>query len=388
MIARILPLLALLIVLPDLYFYFRRQKRRQKALVLQRIMWWLPGVLMLLFTIFIACSEHFVPEEPMVLNVYLLLVGIIVIPKAVYAICSFIGRRVRKAFKSRYNYGNLVGLLLGLVVIISTFYSFFVCPYHFNIRREQFASADLPEAFDGYRVVQFSDVHAGSIPLKMLESAVDSINAQEPDLIIFTGDLQNMKPDEVDRVAPILQRLHAKDGIYSIMGNHDYTFYLNCDEADILINEEKMKRKQRDLGWRLLLNEHVSVVRGSDSIVLAGMENTDGKPERTRGDLEKTMRGIAPGAFVILLQHEPQVWRGEILEKTDAQLTLSGHTHGGQISIFGWSPVSLSLDEWGGLFIEDGRAINVSTGLGGLVPFRLGMCPEFVVLTLRRSPEA
>ena len=210
------------------------------------------------------------------------------------------------------------------------------------------------------------------------------MNAQQPDLIVFTGDLQNIRPQELDAVMPILSRLQAKDGVYSILGNHDYTFYMDDDAESDIINEEMMKQKQHAMGWKLLLDEHVALKRGGDEIVLAGMENLSQKPEQSRGDVGKTIKGIKEKAFVVMLQHDPSAWKSTILPETNAQLTLSGHTHGGQFQLFGLNPASIKYDEYDGMYQENKRALNVSSGLGGLVPFRFGVTPEFVVITLRR----
>ena len=250
--------------------------------------------------------------------------------------------------RSKQNYGNLIGLLLGVFVVYVTLYSYFIGSRRLAVRQETFTSKELPKAFDGYRIVQFSDAHVGSIPLSLLEEAVDSMNAQQPDLIVFTGDLQNIRPQELDAVMPILSRLQAKDGVYSILGNHDYTFYMDDGAESDIINEEMMKQKQHAMGWKLLLDEHISLKRGGDEIVLAGMENLSQKPEQSRGDVGKTMKGIKEKA------------------------------------LFGLNPASIKYDEYDGMYQENKRALNVSSGLGGLVPFRFGVTPEFVVITLRR----
>ena len=256
-----------------------------------------------------------------------------------------------------------------------------------EIRNVDYYSTDLPAAFDGYRIVQFSDAHVGTYgggKTKLLERAVDSINAQHGDMIVFTGDLQNMEATELDEVQPILSRLQCKDGVYSVLGNHDYSMYIHRDSISMHTNEILLQRKQRSIGWRLLMNEHRTLYRGKDSLVIAGMENTGTPPYPQKGDVTKALEGVKKGAFVVMLQHDPSAWKSTILPETKAQLTLSGHTHGGQFRFFGWNPASIKYDECDGMYQENKRALNVSTGLGGLVPFRFGVTPEFVVITLRR----
>lgn len=256
-----------------------------------------------------------------------------------------------------------------------------------EVKEIVFVSADLPAAFDGYRIVQFSDAHVATFSGSgewLLKRAVETINQQQADAIVFTGDLQNIWPEELAEHIPVLSQLHAKDGVYSVLGNHDYAVYQNCDEAQKARNCLLTQQEERKMGWDLLLNEHRVIRRGNDSIVIAGMENW-GKVKRMprQGDVAKTLKGVSDSAFVIMLQHDPSAWREKILPESRAQLTLSGHTHGGQVSLFGWSPASMSYDEWKDTTYEGDRAINVSVGMGALIPFRLGIPGEIVVITLK-----
>ena len=150
-------------------------------------------------------------------------------------------------------------------------------------------------------------------------------------------------------------------------------------------NERQMKKYQRQMGWDLLLNEHRVIRRGGDSIVIAGEENDGRPPFPSRANLKKTLAGISPSAYVVLLQHDPSAWRRSILPQSDVQLTLSGHTHGGQVCLLGLRPTRFAYPEDKGLYTENGRSLFVSSGIGGLVPFRFGVPPEVVVITLRRK---
>lgn len=262
-----------------------------------------------------------------------------------------------------------------------------------RVSQVEFVSADLPKAFDGYRIVQFTDAHVGTFTGArqwLLKRAIETINKQQADAIVFTGDLQNVWPDELEEQIPILRKLHAPDGVFSVLGNHDYAVYQNCDNDEKAHNCQLTQQAERRMGWTLLMNTHRIIRRDSDSIVIAGMENW-GKAERMprRGDVAKTLKGLSttqPSAhapFIVMLQHDPSAWREKILPECQAQLTLSGHTHGGQFTLFGWSPAALTYSEWHDITYEGTRAINVSTGLGGLIPFRLGMPGEIEVITLR-----
>ena len=278
-----------------------------------------------------------------------------------------------------------------IIIWALTGYGFLFGFQQFEVRHVEFASADLPEAFDGYRIVQFSDAHVGSMTGSrqwMVQRAVDSMNAQHADAIVFTGDMQNIWPDELTQQSSYFRQLKAKDGVFAVLGNHDYDVYQNCDEEEKTRNCAKTVKALRNMGFDLLLNEHRIVRRDSDSIVIAGMENWGTKKRMPRkGDVIKTLTGItiSPSPFILMLQHDPSCWREKILPECNAQLTLSGHTHGGQISLFGWPPVAMSYSEWGGMTYEGARAIFVSTGLGALIPFRFGLPGEIVVITLRKK---
>ena len=253
-----------------------------------------------------------------------------------------------------------------------------------EVNQLSFASKDLPKAFNGYRIVQFSDLHIGSYTgwrEDILRRAVDSINAQQPDMIVFTGDLQNKTPDEITDHIALLSRLHARDGIYAVLGNHDYAEYLNgADEATKAANCRRTREIIESIGWTLLCNDHRVIRRGNDSIIIAGMEN-DGEGRFPQlGDIKKTLEGCE--AFTIMLEHDPSSWQRKILPQSHAQLTLSGHTHAMQFALFGWSPVQLKGGETVGLYREGHRALYVSKGLGGVIPFRFGATGEITVITL------
>lgn len=385
MIARILIPLIVLIALPDLYLHWHYLNKRKGYTSLWRVVYWMPAVLMLAYTFVLASVRGFAPEKTERLFVYLLLLGILVVPKVVFALCSFIGLLFCRLLRKRQNWGNLIGLVLALFSVIIVLYGSFIGSRRLVVRQEEFSSKMLPPAFDGYKIVHFSDAHVGSYlgNTRFMEKVVNAINEQQADAVMFTGDLQNMLPSELDCMQSVLSSVSAKDGVWSVLGNHDYSFYAKADFATEALNESLLRSKERSMGWKLLLNEHQTIRRGGDTLVIAGMEDSGKSPFPQKGDMGKTVSGIQKGAFVIMLQHDPTAWRREILPHSDAQLTLSGHTHGGQLKLFGWSPASVAYDEWGGMYHEGHRALNVSTGIGGFVPFRFGVPPEIVVITLR-----
>lgn len=281
---------------------------------------------------------------------------------------------------------------LGLTVVLAGWYVLlygtFVGVGRIEVRHVEFASKDLPTAFDGYRIVQFSDAHVGAFTgwrQKIFSRTIDSINAQRADLIVFTGDMQNREAAEVKPYIKLLEKLKARDGICSVLGNHDYPEYVDCDEFQKAANLGETMSIQQDLGWYLLNNGYHRIRRGKENIVIAGMEN-DGEGRFPQlGNISYALIGLKRQSFVIMLEHDPSSWRRKILPHSHCQLTLSGHTHGGQFSLFGLSPAMLKYHEYAGMYYMGDRAINVSTGVGGVVPFRFGVSPEIVVITLKKK---
>ena len=311
---------------------------------------------------------------------FFMIMGLVVVPLLLVLLCRWLMP------KKHWRKGAIACTLIVWALVL---FGHLVGYQQLEVHRYDFVSADLPKAFDGYRIVQFSDAHVGTMTGSrqwLLQRAVDSINAMKPDVIVFTGDLLNLHPEELNEHMSVLRQLHAKDGVYSVLGNHDYPTYLDCDEATKKTLIQQTIQLEREVGWKLLLNEHSIVRRDSDSIVIAGMENW-GKPKRMprKGDVAKTLAGLStnPSPFIVMLQHDPTAWHEKILPVCRPHLTLSGHTHGGQFQIFGWSPAALSYQEWGGWAYEDNSALFVSTGLGALIPFRMGMPGEIVQITLR-----
>ena len=250
----------------------------------------------------------------------------------------------------------------------------------------EYASADLPPAFDGYRIVHFSDAHVGTYSgrrQQILRRAVDSINAQHADLVVFTGDLQNCEPQGVLQHQALLATIKGRDGVCSVLGNHDYPMYIQASEYTKRLNRSLIETYQREMGWRVLTNNHITISRDSAHIVIAGMENDGTGRFPQLGNVVNALHGVTPRDFVVMLEHDPTAWRRKILPECHAQLTLSGHSHGGQFSLFGLTPAAFLYREHTGMYRSGQRALYVSRGLGGVVPFRFGATPEITVITLR-----
>lgn len=389
MIARFFILFILIVVLPDFYIDYRFLRPRRQISIGKRLLWWLPCLVMMVITCWMAGLQDFIPADYRILEIYMGLLGIFVIPKILFVICSFIGWGfARFKAQSALRIGEYVGIALASIVALAYIYGFTLGFNRVEVRHMDLAFGDLPEEFDGFRLVQVSDLHVGTYGgwrRAVLHDAIDSICAQQPDLICFTGDLQNIRPDEVESVRQELTRL---PNVVSVLGNHDYSDYAGGTSEERRSREERMKRiQQEDLDWVLLNNAHVNL---SDSVsgvrlYIVGTENDGLPPFPSKADYQKAIKGIPAGAFTIMLQHDPSAWRRHVLPQTKAQLTLSGHTHGGQLNLFGWRPTKMKYDEDYGLYEQDGRYLYVSGGVGGIVPFRLGIPGAITVITLHKK---
>lgn len=391
MISRIIIPLILIVLLTDAYIYcfiIKRFKPGRKRGIC-RTLWLLQSLALVVYALSLAFEKNFAPADATSLNIFLILIGVWMLPKVAFAVCHILGWGHCAYHKTKTNWGTPIGIFFGFLLAAVTVYGYVWGFSQMRIRRVTFVSKDLPKEFDGYRIVHFSDAHVGTFSGSrryLLKAAVDSIKKEHADMIVFTGDLQNMQPSEVTANMSILSKLHAHDGVYSVLGNHDYAYYLDADAATRQRNLQKMKKIQHRIGWTLLCNENRILHRGSDSIVVAGMEyEGNSKKVPSFGDIRKTLRGIQKGSFVLMLQHDPTSWETDILPHSSAQLTLSGHTHAGQMKFFGWSPVALMYHQWDGMYYNGKRAINVNDGIGGFVPFRFWCPGEITVIELKRG---
>lgn len=294
---------------------------------------------------------------------------------------------------SRRNFITKTGLCLAAIPFFSILGGTVLGRFNFKIHRVKIGFKNLPEAFSGLRIVQISDLHIGSFygHRDQLEEAVQLINSLNPDLLFFTGDMVNTYAEEMDDFFDILIRLKAREGKFSILGNHDYGDYHSWKDPEkkaenfrrILDHEEK-------LGFRLLLNDSVLLQRGEESIAIAGVENW-GKPPFTQyGDYKKAAEKIPDNYFRILLSHDPTHWDAVISRETDVDLTLSGHTHGMQFGMergnVKWSPAQYKYPHWAGLYKQGKQYLYVNRGLGCIgYPGRVGMPPEITLIELFRS---
>lgn len=388
MIDRIGIYLIWVMVLTDYYLdhHFLRHAQRNRRL--KRWSLWLSTFFLSGFTLKEMAEPNFMPDDYTSLYLFLFLLGIFILPKTCFALCHFVGQWLKKRLAWRRNWGSGIGILGAVFIGYITLYGCFVGFRQLEVKHVDIYSKDLPPAFDGYRMVHISDLHVGTYRgsrMPLLEQIVDSVLAQKGDVILFTGDLQNVEPSEIVPTLPVLRRLQAPDGVFSVFGNHDYSLYIAPDSAIMSANERQLMALQRSMGWQLLMNEHRVIRRGTDSLVVVGTENDGAKPFPSRADMGKALQGVDEKAYKVLLQHDPSAWKAHILPHSAIPLTLSGHTHGGQINLWGLRPTLFSQPQDKGLYAENDAQLYVTAGLGGTIPLRFGTPREIVVLTLHRS---
>ena len=357
--------------LPDWYIY-RRYVSRWKQVWMRRL-YWLPSTLLLIGMFITFGTYEPRPEAMNRLSLLLIVFLCINVPKAIFTLLSPLCK-------------SHIGLAIALFTMAYLVFGATEGKQHFQVKEVTIESEALPRGFDGYRIVQLSDIHTGSWgndTAPMLK-AVNIINRLQPDLIVFTGDLVNNLASELDAFIPVFSQLKAKHGVYSVLGNHDYSTYIKWDtpqqqEAQL----DSLKAKQTRMGWTLLNNRHVKLHQQNDSIALIGVENSGRPPFPDHARLSEAMTGTV-GMFQILLSHDPSHWRREVLPKTDIQLMLAGHTHAMQTRIFGFTPAQFVYPENDGLYQEGEQMLYVNIGLGHLLyPMRLGAWPEITLLTLK-----
>lgn len=291
--------------------------------------------------------------------------------------------------------GWKVGLGAAAVLLTALLYGFIFGWRRIVVRTATCRSTLLPDDFDGYRIVHLSDLHIGTFLRNpaFIDSLADAVNGQHPDMVVFTGDLVNVSAIELLPFRKTLSAISAPDGVYSVMGNHDYCMY--AQDCTHRVHGRSITVAERDrmllqymedkMGWRMLMNENVVIKRGKSSIAVVGVENIGKPPFKSFGNLAKALTGLPEGMFKILLSHDPTHWRCGVLNKTDIALTLSGHTHAGQVRLGRFSPAKWAYNEWGGSYVEGNSMLHVSPGIGGTVPFRFGAWPEINVVILKKK---
>ena len=324
-------------------------------------------------------------------TIFLLGEDILRLPQGVYSYFTKMPDQIQFLPKRR-KFISQIALGLAAIPFASLLYGMYRGKYNYKVFSYELEYDDLPEAFEGFKMVQISDIHSGSFdnPEKV-EYGVDLVNAQQADVVFFTGDLVNNKAEEVKPWIKIFKKIQAKHGVFSVLGNHDYGDYTKWKSPQA--KQENMKslyEAQKEMGWDLLLNQSRFIEKEGDRIAVVGVENW-GSGFKQVGDLNKALQDVENHDFKILMSHDPSHWEAEVLSHPfKIHLTLSGHTHGMQFGIeipgwIKWSPVKWRYKQWAGIYEKAKQRLNVNRGFGYLAyPGRVGMWPEVTVITLTK----
>ena len=398
----------------DLYMYFAL-----KSLFRDQRSFWIFTILYVSSSLFTYFSFYRLYQAIQIRNVFSgtevnLYIGVIItalVTKMIFSVFMFLqdfsrfaigaGRYVGNFFgleantengfiPGRRNFLTLAATSLAAIPFAGMLYGLSKGKYRYTVERIQLAFKDLPKSFDGYKIVQISDIHAGSFDsIEQVEKGVEKLNEQEPDLILFTGDLVNSNKDEVNPYIPVFSKLKAKDGKFAVLGNHDYygTYDIESDQDKNTYWDDFMNKYQQ-MGFNLLNNTNRKIQKKRDEISLVGVENWGaGRWFPKKGDLDKALP--EDDSFKVLMSHDPTHWEKQVIDhRKQIHLTLSGHTHGFQFGInfpgFKWSPAQYRYKHWLGLYQEKDQYLYVNRGFGFLgFPGRVGMWPEITVIELK-----
>lgn len=387
--------------------------KKPKTQKIVSIGFWLFTIFFGLFAIiFIILEKNSSKPDYIIYRGYFALTGaflLIYLPKLILVIFIFLEFILRylilflsKTFK--ISAGGFIGKLLSMKFLTKTglgisIFLFFIVLHGITIGRTDYKAErisihfkNLPESFDGVRIAQISDMHLGSFSdPKDVKKGIDLLMEEKPDIIVFTGDMVNNQSEEVLIMLPELKRMHARMGMFSIMGNHDVGDYRRWKTiGEKTADFELLKKTEKEAGFKLLLNENIIVKKNNDSIAIIGVNNWGKPPFRKYGNLKKAMKGVENVSFKLLLTHDPSHWDAEVAGRNNADLTLSGHTHAMQFGInccgIFWCPLMWMYPHWAGLYNEGYQYLYVNRGFGYIgFPGRIGMTPEITIIELKKQ---
>ena len=392
MILRWLPFIVLIVVnfLLD-WFIYRKLKGRKRKVAHVILSTALFGcVVFMAFTSVKTCSDSVLRMVMWMLYIYMAcyIPRLVALPFYWLSLPKFLRDGTRRFVRRS---ATVVGVLVFLVML----WGALVTPRTYEVRRVTIEYDNLPDAFDGYQIAQFSDIHLGSrcpSDTAFVVKYVNAINGLKPDMICFTGDIVNRYSREVLPFRHILSRLHAPDGVMAISGNHDYPDYTADTQQQKEIDHQRLVDIEKKMGWTPLENDYRFISRGSDSITVIGLENYGYPPLPNYGKYQTTYPDYDDKRFKILLTHGPNLWLNFVVKRFDDNiaLTLSGHTHAMQMELRAagkrWSPAALVYRNWGGLYQNGQRYHYVNIGLGVVGhPARIGAVPEITLITLKKK---
>jgi len=380
-----------IIVIPDIYIYMRfihnRVRRSLGALHAVISAYFIIVSLSILFNI----STILSPVTSYHFMTFITMLGAIYIPKLIFISFDLVFFLTKKRNRN-IQYAGYIFAFLSFIAII---YAFHFGKFNFQRKEYVVEIKNLPESFDGYKIVHISDIHLGSFSKqqKRLAPLFERIANENADMIVFTGDMVNNFASETKDWEPYFKQLAKENNMLAVLGNHDYGIYYRWDDENLEeANRHEILKGIRSFGFNLLLNESFVVQRGEDKIAFAGIEDWGHPPMPQYADLAVAMDSIKDIPVKILLTHNTHFWENFVLGKEDIALTFSGHTHGAQIGIeignFKLSPAPLRYSYWDGLYQVNDQYLIVNRGLGNAgIPARLGMSPEYGVIVLKRAEE-
>ncbi len=384
-----IPLLALL---ADYYIYRRNLRVRPRWM---KLAWWTSSALTIIFVFSILLIQFLDKAETNIHTVMWTLFAffLIYVPKWSYTVVSLLDYLPRLWHKPHSRWGHYLGMVMAVYAVGLMLYGTLYGRHHPIYTYPTVTSSRLPKTFDGYRIVHISDLHLETLGAvsNSLPQWIEDINALNPDLIVFTGDLVNRQSDEMLPYMEVLAQLKAHDGVYSVLGNHDYGDYNHWENEQAKVqNLRNLIEREERLNWTVLDNESVYLRRGNDSIALIGVENWGEPPLPRYCHLKDSYPPLNDSTYKILLSHNPKHWRAEVVPESNIDLMLSGHTHAMQSKLSwpgrGISPAALLFPEWSGLYTEGSQYLYVNEGLGCVgIPLRIGARPEITIITLKKE---
>ncbi|MCM1354943.1 MAG: metallophosphoesterase [Staphylococcus sp.] len=368
-------------------------KRRFKRLWPSRLQLWLAVVLFCLIIAVICMPKRNCSDSTLRAIMWMLYTYIaFYLPKYIFIVFDLIAKIPQLFRHKRIRAISVIGIIASVITFIALWWGALINRFNIDIKEVTIEIEGLPESFDGYTIAQFSDMHVGTFgnDTTFVSRFVDTINSLDTDAIVFTGDIVNSKTSELYPHVRPFSRLSARDGVYAILGNHDYGDYSNWPSTEAKKqNLSELKRLQGEMGWRLLLNETEYLTNGSDSVALIGVENIGDPPFKVYGSLSRAYPNLNDSLPKILLTHNPAHWVDSISGQNDmrVQLALSGHTHAMQLELLGWSPAKYRYPTWGGLYADKSKKHQLYVNIGGGTvgfPARVGATPEITLITLKK----
>lgn len=387
------PFILLILFIADPYFYQAVKTLTANPLILSA--YWLYDLAMVLGLILIMLSRSPTRTMPKLISWLMGLVLLSLVPKVAALPVLLLEdiTRLFRGFPPRSEWVSWLAVAVAAVPFTGLLYGLTRGRHYYKVHKETLTFPDLPEAFNGFTITQLSDIHSGSFSSrKGVEKGVAIVNDQQSDMILFTGDLVNNEAIEMDPWIDTFATLKAPMGKFSVLGNHDYGDYKRWEhESDKQFNLVRLKEVHKEIGFKLLLDEAVTIQKNGQSISLIGVENWGTGGFHQYGDLQKATTWVPANAFKILMSHDPSHWDAVTLgHDQHIHLTLSGHTHGAQFGIelfgFKWSPIKYIYKQWAGLYQNSGKYLYVNRGFGFLgLKGRVGIWPEITVIELKRG---